>query len=435
MGSVAILATASLPNPVPVRSNAPPEARYDILINAVRPAEAQVRLTLSVAPARLVPARDGNGAGITQVRCSDGRPLTREGNAWIVPVPQCTRISWRLAMPDVDPNGLDASLPNAAHSPRHGYWLLPERDGLLRAANDGGRVAITLRLEDGRTVRRVYAFPSNDQPPFYAVIGRRPTLEYRHAGMTLRVFGAPPDYPWMAAVHHDVLATWSAWRRDLVSGTAPATIDWVWVRPPDDLPPGYNASAGAEAIVSQLRVRDGDPDAEAKARVIIATSAAHEGFHTITGAAGQAWPAWANESLANHFAIAAARRFLAPEDHRWLEAFYIAPEVRAPLLEAQARYSAGDGEQAQIFYTYGARFWGEIETVLVNPPNGSGRLAALIRASGNFAGTDLMDAEGLADLLDRHSDGRAGPIVRCYLRGIGCPRDHRSAGRVASRAF
>ncbi len=78
-------------------------------------------------------------------------------------------------------------------------------------------------------------------------------------------------------------------------------------------------------------------------------SAAHERFHSITGAAGQAWPAWVHESLANHFAITAARDFLAPEDHRWLNAWYVDPEVRGPLLEAQTLYSAGDAGQAQVF--------------------------------------------------------------------------------------
>jgi hypothetical protein len=172
--------------------------------------------------------------------------------------------------------------------------------------------------------------------------------------------------------------------------------------------------------VSQIRLREGDPDAESKARAVIAASAAHEGFHTITGAAGQAWPAWVNESLANHFAIEAARGFLAPGDRKFLERFYVEPQVSGPLLEAQARYSSGDGEQAQLFYIHGARFWREVERVLTTPASPSGRLAALIKRSNNFAGVNLNDAAAVTGFLDHHSDGRAGPIVRCFLLGQGC---------------
>lgn len=396
-----------------------PAPHYDIRIDAARPAEAEVRLAVPLAPARLTPARDGDGAGISDVRCEDGRAAEREGMSWTVP-PGCTRFIWRVALEDLDANGVDASLPIAAYSRRHSYWLLPERDGLLRATSDSGTVLMRLRLTDGHTGERRYMFPSNNQPPFYAIIGSRPRHEYSSNGFVMRVFGAPPDYGWMRAIHDHVLESWARWRRDLVSGTVPERIDWAWVQPPRDLSPGYNASAGAEAIVSQIKLREGDPDAEAKARVVIATSAAHEGFHTIVGAAGQAWPAWVGESLANHYAITAARTFLAPEDHRWLEAIYIEPEVQVPLLDAQARYSAGDGGQGQVFYTYGARFWREIERVLTNEPNGSGRLAALIQESNDFAGTNLTDAEEVADLLDAHSNGRARPIVLCFLRGIGC---------------
>lgn len=420
LGAFAAAASACTPSTGPVLGNAPTEPLYEILIDERRPAQAEVHLALPSVPVRLMTARGGDVAGIGAVHCEDGRPAKRDGEAWLVP-PGCVRVAWTVVIDDIDATGIDASLPIAAYSRRHGYWLLPERDSLLRADDRGGSAVVRLRLVDGRSIERRYAFPSNDQPPFYAVIGFRPAREHVGSDFALRVVGAPPDYPWMGAIHRHVLASWSAWRRDLVAGSAPAMIDWAWVRPSAGAEPGYTASAGAEAIVSQIVLRDGDPDAEAKARVVIATSAAHEGFHTITGAAGQAWPAWVNESLASHYAIEAARGFLQPEDRPWLDAFYLDPEVRAPLLDAQARYSAGDGEQAQVFYTWGARFWREIEKVLTNPPNRSGRLAALLRATNNFSGTDLVNADAIAALLDRHSDGRAQPIVRCFLQGAACP--------------
>jgi hypothetical protein len=392
--------------------------RYSIDVDEAAPHLAHVRLVPQRGARQLAPARDGDGSGLAPA-CADGRPLVRTGKQWII-LPRCPQIRWTVALAPIDGHGLDASLPVAGFSRRHRYWIFPERGGLLRSSDGGGSVRLRLRLADGRVTERNHAYPANNQPPFYAVAGARPALQYRAHGVTLNLFGEPPAFPWMGRIHKDVLATWARWRSDLVSGPSPAAIDWAWVEPPASLEPGYNASAGNEAIISQIRLREGDPDAEAKARAVIAASAAHEGFHTITGAAGQAWPAWVNESLANHYAIEAVRRFLAPSDFRFIEMFYIEPDVRRPLLEAQAAYAAGDGEQAQIFYIHGARFWRDIEQVLTVAPIGSGRLAALIKASDNFAGTDLNDAGALAALLDRHSGNRAGPIVRCYLQGRGC---------------
>jgi hypothetical protein len=416
-----IIATAACtPGPMPLATLAPVPHAYVIEIDARRPTEAKVTLAFATAPSSIYPARDGDGVGVVDVRCEDERGALQKDGRWSVPT-GCRRLEWTMAVDDLDARGIDAGLPSAAFSRRHGFLVLPERDGLLRAGNYGGSATVRLIGMDGSIVEREYAFPSVNQPPFYAVVGTRPSQEYASNGFALRVFGDAPDYIWMDETHHHVLSTWSRWRRDLVAGPAPSTIDWAWVRPVEGAEPGYNASAGAEAIVSQIVLRNGDPDAEAKARVVIATSAAHEGFHSITGAAGQAWPAWVNESLANHFAITAAREFLAPEDRRWLDAYYVDPEVRAPLLEAQALYSAGDAGQAQVFYTWGARFWREIENVLTNQPNGSGRLAALILETNNFADIDLNDADALADLLDQHSDDRASPIVQCFLRGLSCP--------------
>ncbi len=46
---------------------------------------------------------------------------------------------------------------------------------------------------------------------------------------------------------------------------------------------------------------------------------------------------------------------------------------------------------------------------------GTVRLAALIRASNNFAGVNLNDGAALAAFLDRHSGGAAAPLVDCFL--------------------
>ena len=393
----------------------PDALSYTLDLTEREPGLARFELRGAKEGDALVPARNGEAASIEGVRCGRRRLAPRQGR-WTVPR-ACARLSWRVRLADLD-RGVDASLPASGWSAAHRFWFLAERHGWLRPLRPGsGSVRVRVRHGDGRASERRFAFPSGDEPPFYAAIGQAPSRIYRVDGFRLDIYGDPPPFAWMDPIHERMLAAWARWRRDLIPAgvVAPEDLALAWLPLPPDAEPGYSASAGAAAIGAQIRLRDGDPDGEAKARAVIASGAAHEGFHTITGAGAQAWPAWVNESLANHFAIEAARNFLDPGDFAWVERFHVEPRLAGGLLAAQRAYAAGDGEQSYQFYTKGARFWTAIEKVLTGPANGSGRLAALIRGSDNFRGVDLNDAAALTAFLDRHSGGAAAQIVDCFL--------------------
>lgn len=389
---------------------------YLVSLSDADPMVAEFELRDPPAGLVLVPARGGAAESIEALRCGNGPVPIRDGR-WTVPS-GCDALRWRARLVDQD-RGVDASVPPSSWSATHRFWFLAERHGWLRPPGgpSAGTVIVRVRRANGRVWEQRIAFPTGDEPPFYAVIGFDPARVYRREGFRLSVFGRAPYFPWMDRTHDSVLAIWARWRRDLIPAgvDAPRDMMLAWLPPMSGQEPGYSASAGASAIGAQIVLREGDPDAEIKARAVILTSAAHEGFHSITGAGAQAWPAWVNESLANHFAIEAARASLAPADFVWIRRFYIEPRMPGSLLAAQASYAAGDGDQRYQFYTKGARFWAEIEQVLIVVPNRSGRLAALIRSSRNFRGVDLADARALAAFLDRHSDGRAGAIVDCFL--------------------
>jgi len=414
-----LLAAAGLLLPGAAASD--PGLSYQVTLSEAEPGVAEFELRRPPPGAVLVAARDGDAAAIAAPRCGETAVPAAAGR-WTVPA-GCAALRWRVRLADQD-GGVDASVPPSSWSARHRFWFLAERHGWLRPADGpgGGHVTIRLRRRDGQVVERLQAFPSNDEPPFYAVVGFTPARVYSRDGFRLEVFGGAPDFPWMDGIHDSVLATWARWRRDLVpAGIATLSeMALAWLPPPPGAEPGYGGSAGGAAIGVQIVLREGDPNAEAKARAVIGAGAAHEGFHSITGAGAQAWPAWANESLANHFAIEAARAFLDPADFVWVRRFYVEPRMAGGLLAAQAAYAAGDGDQRYQFYTKGARFWAAIERVLTSPPNGSGRLAALIRSSNNFAGVNLNDGAALAAFLDRHSGGAAGPLVDCFLVRPNC---------------
>jgi hypothetical protein len=394
---------------------------YRILLSEAAPLVAEVEL--DKPPARLLPARDGNAAPITGLSC-DGRPLAITGN--LLEVPQgCGTLRWSVRLIDLDAQGVDASVPPSGWSPQHRFWYLAERHGLLRPADlrRGGEVTVVTRWSEGSVAARTLRYPTLEEPPFYAVAGRAPSHAYEADGVHMSVWGSPPDFTWMTDIHRHVLRAWARWRRDVVApgATSPAGLDFAWLKPRPDMEPGYNASAGAHAIGAQLRLREGDPDAQSKARAVIGSSAAHEGFHSIIGTTGQGWPTWVNESLANYFALEAARGFLAAADFAFLERIYSDAEVTTPLLTAQADHDRGRQDEGRdVFYRRGPRFWREIQAVLTSRRNGSGRLAALIQDSDGFRGINLSDANAVGRFLDRHSAGRAGPIVRCHLLGAGC---------------
>lgn len=396
---------------------------YHVALSEADPTVADFELRQPPRGAVLVAARGGDASAIETPRCGEAA-VPAAGGRWTVPA-GCAVLRWRVRLADQDA-GVDASVPPSSWSARHRFWFLAERHGWLRPSDGAGagNVTVRVRRRDGQAVERLYAFPTSDEPPFYAVIGFAPARVYAAGGFRLEVFGSAPDFPWMDGIHDAVLATWARWRRDLVpAGVATLSeMALAWLPPPPGAEPGYGGSAGGSAIGVQIVLREGDPDAEAKARAVIGAGAAHEGFHSITGAGAQAWPAWVNESLANHFAIEAARAFLDPADFVWVRRFYVEPRMPGGLLAAQAAYAAGDGDQRTQFYTKGARFWAAIERVLTIPPNGSGRLAALIRASNNFEGVNLNDGAALAAFLDRHSGGAAAPLVDCFLVRPACDR-------------
>ena len=172
------LASACAPLPSPGEEE---RSRYAVLIDEAEPALAQVRLVLPSGASRLAPSRDGDGSGIGPLRCADGRALERSGASWSIP-PGCGEVRWSVSLDPIDGAGIDASLPTAAFSRQGRFWLLPERDGLLRANAEGGSVSLRLQLADGRTVERRYIYPSNGQPPFYALIGPAPSTVYRRQG-------------------------------------------------------------------------------------------------------------------------------------------------------------------------------------------------------------------------------------------------------------
>lgn len=402
----------------------PQEATWHVTLDAAAPYRAAFRLDLPETnePVTLAAARDGDGATISTPRCGDA-PLQRAGEkGWRVPA-GCRAVSWSASLIDHDADGIDASVPVSAWSADGRFWFLAERSGFLRPAGQdpGGRVEIAAAMPGAAAIRRSHAYPAYNQPPYYAAVGDRPTARYEHEGATLDIHGTPPARDWMPDLQLHILAIWAGWRRDVLPArmAAPTRLAFVWLDTPKGAEPGMTASAGADAIALQLKPREGDPEADRKMRAAMMLLGAHEGFHTLIGAYGQTWPAWVNESLANHFAYRAVVPHLDTGQHAFIDQQVMA-EAPISLADAQAAYAGGDDQQGDVFYGKGARFWMAIEKVLTTPDGQSGRLGALVKSSNSFADLDWSNLEAIAAYFNTKSNDRAGPIVRCFLAETGC---------------
>lgn len=393
-----------------------------IKLDAGNPYRAEFELALppGTTPTSLIMARGGNAAAIDSPQCG-GLPLSASADGgWSAPA-DCRLVTWTATLADLDA-GMGAS-PVSAWSSRDAFWFLAERSGFLRpaGADPGGRVEIVATLPDRTVVQHSHRLPAYDQPPYYAAIGLSQKVRYTQAGAALAVYGSAPQRAWMPELYRSILTTWNGWRHDILPARLrpPAELALVWLDAPKGAEPGISASAGSDMIALQMVPREGDPEAEAKMRAALLLVGAHEGFHALIGAYGQTWPAWVNESLANHFAYRAARPDLDPSQRRFIDGQVMAPAAIS-ITDAQTAYTAGDGGHGDVFYGKGARFWMAIEAVLTTPDGPSGRLGSLLKSSDNFAGVDWSDPAALTHWLDARSGGRAGPIVRCFIVETGC---------------
>jgi hypothetical protein len=349
-----------------------------------------------------------------------GQPLVRNGPGRWTRAAGCAAVSWAARLDDAD-RGIDSTRPPpGAWSRRRRLWLLTGQLPWLKGARQGPvPVEIRARIGGGFLTRHVVRPDSG--APLYLAVGM-PATRYRADGFTMNVYGDAPTGERADRLQRLVAATLARWHRDVVpaSVTPPDHLDVAWVAAPAGAEPGFFASASSDAVLMQYipKPDDSDPDAKLSAGVLL--TGLHEGFHTLEEWIGGGRRTWVAESWATFFAWQVARQHLdgAPLA---LASKLVDEPADTPILQAGREVENGDETHYGTFYNKGTRFWAAIEAVLDGPANGSGKLAALIRATDGMKGLDWDDADRIAAFLDAHSHGRAGPIVRCYLVQRGCP--------------
>jgi hypothetical protein len=393
------------------------QLRYEIGLDDRHPNRADFTLTVP-GEQELALSSSKSAAQPTIAPECGSTPLkqTAPGN-WIKPN-GCTEIRWSATLSDLDTEPFDGSSPVSGWSRRKQLWLLTSTLPWLRS--EGQRTAsvrITARQND-RSLSETSKLPGDDSIPIAIVVGK-PIRTYSAGEFTINVYGEAPLGAQPERLQHSLASTLADWRRDLFppGRNAEKHLNYVWFGSSSGSEPGIFASADSDAILIQYIPDPKSVDPDAKLAAGIFGTGAHEAFHALGAVSGA--PAWANESLATYFAYAAARRHLKGKFLRLLSELVNAKSEK-PLLGIEQAVERGDQSDYGSFYSKGARFWATIDKVLTIKPNGSGKLAALIQQTNGLAGLNWSNADAIAAYLDRYSNGRAGPIVRCYLVEMGC---------------
>jgi hypothetical protein len=389
----------------PLRAAAGPPL-YEVRVDAARPLVAQVVLSAADgAPLRSAAPIDvrqiGVASQVSDVRC-DGRALGKGGGGWRLPGEGCRRLQWQVRFEQIGPLGVDASLQQNVHDPRHGIWLLSEPASLLRVpATEAGAEIAFVGMRDvfgGASVldshRRVV--PGLANAPEYYFFGAAAAKRSFQAGGRSVVYleMADADYERFADVHGrglDYLArvTQAAPSED------PSIVVWL---PIDESRRTVGGAAGTSSITVNIVTVDGRSQ---PVRLPLSLHAIlHEQFHQL---APQPLPAWVNESLAEYYARKAMKHAEAGVGAvHLIERRYPALAAAPPrtLLQVQRDVEGGDGSGYLLLYTFGSNFWLEIDRAI----------------EARSAGLRSLDDELPGILRAQFTDARLPPALIARLR-------------------
>ena len=388
---------------------------YDLRLRDTDPRRIDFALSNMPRGELLIAASESAGRMLRAAPTCDGKPLRRQRpGSWLKPA-GCTTISWSVSLPEFDPASFDASRPVPFWNGRNRLWLLTGSLPWMRFKDQpAAAVHIRAQVRD-EDISREAVLPADASNPVYILIGN-PSRRYSAGSVTMSAYGDVPPGTSADELQNALAMTLERWRHDILPDDADARdqFDYAWFQGSSNASPGVFASSGSDAILMQFAPDRQSTHPYAKVEAAILLIGAHEGFHSLGASLPGTKPAWLNESLASFFAYEAARRVLTGVPLKLAEDLVSAP-AEHPVLHAQKLLNGGDDSGYGTFYTRGARFWAAIDEVLAIQPNRSGRLAALIKRTRGMPEVDWSDANSIASYLDRHSDGRAGPVVRCYL--------------------
>jgi len=360
------------------REEPPPDAPvYSVSFESASPQDARVELGLppsdeplllfSRAPAMQLEPQ------VEDVRC-DGTLVEGTETGWRLP-PGCDTASWRI--------GFETAKKGAVRPSRQrslivdGAWaLVSGPTSLLRVSGFEDRT-FPVMLGESEDAKMDRLPPLGSAPGFF-ILGGPPSIEYAERSPVLTYIA--DDLGAVAALVDPALHSQAIdYMRDALGGAANRTVDALTVawfgakREHAEL----SGAAGFDTLIANYIVASESPTPfEAAAPFVLVL---HEQFHQL--AVGTT-PLWVSESLANYYALKAARRIL-PDDAgiEQVRAMFIDFDspVETGLLELQRQIDEnGDFSGYSRFYSTGATFWARLDEALTEATDGAQTLDDLL---------------------------------------------------------
>jgi hypothetical protein len=398
---------------------------YRVQFEAATPFVARVEVELP--PLRRAREFDVRVRGATMsiasqvfnVSC-DGTPLTADASGtWRIDGRSCARLAWQVQFNEVTEAGVDAAQQASVYEPRLRLWLLSDPASLLRPVDAGAAHQGEIEFIGGGVVnggaygsragrRRL---PSAAFAPEFFAIGNAPVSIVREGQADLiyvNALGVPLTD--LFGQHRRALGYLMKVTGARFDGLLRSTVVWL------PIAAGRNETGGAAgfrtllvngAVESGRLVR-----AEATLAVLL-----HEQFHQLTQVG---LPLWANESLAQYYALKALRRSDLPRDAVLeVERRFIDP-MRSPRLtlrQVQARVQQQkDKGEYSLFYSDGATFWDRVDRAIQRRSAGFRTLDSLLPAILGAKWENDQIPRNIVEMIQRHAgDDAADRLIERYV--------------------
>lgn len=348
-----------------------------------------------------------------------GKALARTGsNRWQKPA-GCTSLKWSASLNERS-SDFDASRPVPFSSREQNFALLTGSLPWLRRADRKSAAVIVRSRIAGRDSFLRTKLTADFSAPLYIPLGN-PIRRLSSNGLTVNLYGQIPAGTEIDRLQRAMVDVLSRWRRDFFQSdtVGPSQLNYVWFKGSAAAEAGILASSGSDAILMQFNPGGDVASSTAKLQAGVLLTGTHEGFHTLAARIPGNRPTWINESWAAFFAYIESRKVLRGPALVQMQELMSAPG-RGSILDVQRMVDAGDQSRYGDFYSKGTRFWLEIDKALTIEPNGSGRLAALIKKTNGMNGLNWRDPAQIAAYFDRFTQGKASSIVQCHLVDDDC---------------
>lgn len=342
---------------------------------------------------------------VQHVRCSDQPVIQDTEGYWVAPA-DCTIVTWEVKADRVGNAGANANEQRTLVLGSPPWYLLSEPTSILRPQNVDDQTATienplnpNLLLGPTQVNNYEYLVPSAKNAPEFYVLGTPAQSTQRWRMLTLTHISDSPEQFKLLDLKNlhsqalNYLITVVPPPETLPTEQRHLQMIWLGVAESNGQAGG---AAGSRSFVANYIVGSAEHQDRNTYRTLLV--AAHEQFHQLADMLRgnrPAQPIWFNESLAQYYALKSLMQFPSSEIQT-ITSNFINPDrlVNYGLVELERQYMNGNQSVYELFYTQGATFWNELDSMISQTTNGKHSLDEYIK---ELLSTDFTLNGGLPD--------------------------------------